>query len=201
MAINDSDACGDDLQSSVMSASSILIMLCSSSSCPVNFRGKREVNPTWLWFFRGFSLAQFDMRSLRECRTPTPSPSFFIGSLLRDDLCHWVSVPHTSLLTGSHQDAVAMEKGQLKQMSTPPPISQFPGRTCDAVLVENTQWEFVHAREHVCAMDAHAQTCVASEILERRRGYRESRAFHCAAMCVGAYMSMCMHHSPASVCG
>lgn len=59
-----------------------------------------------------------------------PSACFFIGSLLQDGLCHWVSVPHVSLLTGSHQDAVAMENVQLKQMSTPPPISQFPGRTC-----------------------------------------------------------------------
>lgn len=87
---------------------------------------KIEVNTTWLWI----ALAQFDMRSAREDRASTPSPCFFIGSLLLDDLCHWVSVPHMSLLTGSHQDAVAMENVQLKQMSTPPPISQFPGRTC-----------------------------------------------------------------------
>lgn len=51
-------------------------------------------------------------------------------------------------------------------------------------------------------------TRIASEIVEREgrerdffKGYRESRAFHCAAMCVGAYMSMCMHSSPASVSG
>lgn len=65
-------------------------------------------------------------------------------------------------------------------------------------------------------MDARAYTCMASEILERGEGerfyyyyiiylffffLRESRAFHCAAMCVGAYMSMCTHGSPASVCG
>lgn len=88
-----------------------------------------------LWIFRGFSLAQFDMSSAREDRTSTPPPTpthtpcFFIGSLLQDDLCHWVNVPHVSLLTGSHQDAVTMENVHLKQISTPPPISQFPGRT------------------------------------------------------------------------
>lgn len=71
-----------------------------------------------------------------------------------------------SPLTGSHQDAVAMENVQLKQMSTPPPISQFPGRTLHSVLVENTRCEFVCAR----AVDARAHRCMASEILNREEG-------------------------------
>lgn len=169
-AINDSDACGDNLQLSVMSASSVLIMLCLSRSCPVNF-GKQLSDTKISIYNVALDLQGLFLDSVwhEKCQRRQdfnfpPHPHTHTLFL------YWVTAPGWSLPLGQCATRVSSDwltSGCSYHGKCPLEANKYPSshlsvsrQNFHAVLVENTQCYFVHTCEHVCEWRMHVHTHV-----------------------------------------
>lgn len=104
----------------------------------------------------GLSSAEVDMMSVREAREA--SHSFVIRSLPQYDLCHWVSVPHMSHLTGSQSGCGCHGTCPVGANEIPP--FQFPGRIH---MLRIFWWETGNVCVCVCVVcvcDRCVNTCI-----------------------------------------
>lgn len=160
-----------------MSDSFVLFWLCLSWLCLVKIPGEKPQGPTRetaIWRTQtqgcsvssGLSLTEVNMWCVSEGRDA--SAPFFIGPLPLYDLCHWVSVPHMSHLTGSQSGCRCHGICPVEANETPPfllPSSFQAGFTC---------WESSGGKHAMCvyllAIEACAHACWGERDIKRENG-------------------------------